>query len=125
MIEMLPTEAEEIGFGGDAADGMQELRTDPLPDEVGVFLDLLGPLGIRNARVADRLIEFVNIRQDIPASRESECFACKMLSDLGKDPRIAHGTPADHQAACARRTENGLRLGGSGDIPVGEDRAGE
>ena len=61
MIEMLPAESKKLLLAADAANGMKELGIDPLTDEIRVFLDLLDSLGLGNRRIADRLIEVVDI----------------------------------------------------------------
>ena len=117
---MLPAEGEELLLASGAADGVEEFRTDPLAEEVGIFLDLLDPLGLGDRRVADRPVEIVDVGEDFPACGEPHGLAGQMVSDLGKDPGVAHRAATDHQALRGSRPERRFRIARRGDIPVGQ-----
>ena len=120
---MLPAEGEELLLTSGAADGMEELRADPLAEEVGVFLDLLHPFGIRDAGITDRLVEIVNIGQDFVACRVGNRISLEMFSDLRKEPGVAYRSATDHQAPGTSFPQESLGIGRSGDITISQDWA--
>jgi len=124
MLQMLTAKREKVVFVADASNRMQELRTDALPDEVRILLDLLHSLGLRNLGVADRLIERPDIGQHLPPRRISDRRPGEMLPDLGKNPGIADGSASDHDAPGSRLGENSCRNAGRRDISIGQDRGG-
>ena len=61
MIKMTAAEGEELLLASGAADRMEEFRINSLPDEVGVFFDLLDSFGVGNAGIADRPVEIMDV----------------------------------------------------------------
>lgn len=125
VAEVEFAKAEKFGFGGDAADVMEELPGgfDAEADVIQIFFHFLNVRGFPDVRRADGFIEGADVIEHVETGGDKEGFAALMLADLVEEPGIADDAATDHKAARAGELEDFAGLARGIDVAVGEDGA--
>ncbi len=120
-------DGEKVVTGFGAAHLVEEAAFgfDPEPDEVEKLFHMINAVFLGEIGVLNREVELVDVYADVAEAGTVDRLAGKQLTDLAKDPGVADGMAADHDASGAGVVEDVAGLFSAEDIAVGEHGAGK